>query len=78
RPRLTDARGERRLACVVRSNRRATVAQIAHEVNAGSDGKVSEYTVHRSLLCTGLHRHRPVLTPVHRRKRQQWACEHQN
>jgi len=38
RPRLIDA-------CVVRSNRRATVAQIAQEVNAGSDRKVSEYTV---------------------------------
>ncbi|KAK3514424.1 hypothetical protein QTP70_018247, partial [Hemibagrus guttatus] len=46
RPRLTDARGEQRLARVVRSNRRATVAQIAEEVNAGSDRKVSEYTVH--------------------------------
>ncbi|KAK3544763.1 hypothetical protein QTP86_026782, partial [Hemibagrus guttatus] len=44
RPRLTDARGERRLARVIRSNRRATVAQIAEEVNAGSDRKVSEYT----------------------------------
>ncbi|ROL43261.1 Bcl-2-like protein 13 [Anabarilius grahami] len=31
RPRLIDARGERRLARVVRSNRRATVAQIAQE-----------------------------------------------
>ncbi|ROL46064.1 hypothetical protein DPX16_1971 [Anabarilius grahami] len=38
---------ERRLASVVRSNRRATVAQIAPEVNAGSDRKVSEYTVHQ-------------------------------
>ncbi|ROL53338.1 hypothetical protein DPX16_20448 [Anabarilius grahami] len=65
RPRLTDARGERRLARVVRSNRRATVAQVAQEVNAGSDRKVSEYTV-------------PMLTPVHRRKCQQWAREHQN
>ncbi|KAK3536555.1 hypothetical protein QTP86_013755 [Hemibagrus guttatus] len=45
-PRLTDACGERRLACVIRSNRRATVAQIAKEVNAGSDRKVSECTVH--------------------------------
>ncbi|ROL49236.1 hypothetical protein DPX16_16851 [Anabarilius grahami] len=37
-PRLIDARGERRLARVVRSNRRATVAQIAQEVNPlGSD-----------------------------------------
>ncbi|KAK3524398.1 hypothetical protein QTP70_027992, partial [Hemibagrus guttatus] len=36
----------RRLARAVRFNRRATVAQIAEEVNAGSDRKVSEYTVH--------------------------------
>ncbi|ROL44000.1 hypothetical protein DPX16_10284 [Anabarilius grahami] len=82
RPRLNDARGERRLARVVRSNRRATVAQIAQEVNAGSDRKVSEYTVHHSLLRMGLDSCRPVrvpmLTPVHRRKSQQWTSEHQN
>ncbi|KAK3546987.1 hypothetical protein QTP86_007916 [Hemibagrus guttatus] len=50
RPRLIDARGERRLARVVRSKRRATVAQIAEEVNAGSDRKVSGYTVHDRVL----------------------------
>ncbi|KAK3507722.1 hypothetical protein QTP70_034827, partial [Hemibagrus guttatus] len=44
--RLIDAHGELRLARVIRSNRRAPVAQIAEEVNAGSDRKVSEYTVH--------------------------------
>ncbi|ROI81802.1 hypothetical protein DPX16_22037 [Anabarilius grahami] len=78
-PRLIDARGKRRLARVVRSNRRAAVAQIAQEVNAGSDRKVSEYTVHHNLLRMGLHSRRPVrvpmLTPVHRRKHQQWARE---
>ena len=34
------------------------------------------------LLCTGLHSHRlvrvPMLNPVHCKKCQQWACEHQN
>ncbi len=64
---------------MVRYNKRATVAQ---EVKAGSDGEVSEYTVHRRLLGMGLHSCRPVrvpmLTPVHRQKRQQWAREHQN
>ena len=59
-----------------------TEEQIAEEVNAGSDRKVSEYTVHRSLLLMGVHSHRqvrvPMLTPVHCRKRQQWAREHQN
>ncbi|ROI37056.1 Protein phosphatase 1 regulatory subunit 12C [Anabarilius grahami] len=75
RPRLIDARGERRLVYVVRSNRRAPLAQIAQEVNAGSGRKVSEYTVHHSLLCMGLHSCRPVrvpmMTPVHCRKSQQ-------
>ncbi len=37
-----------------RSNRRAAVAEIA-QVNAVSDGKMSEYTVQCSLLCMGLH-----------------------
>ncbi|CAI5647008.1 unnamed protein product [Oreochromis niloticus] len=54
RPRLIDACGEQRLAHVVQSNTRATVAQIAERFNAGSDKKVSEYTVHRSLLRMGL------------------------
>ena len=41
---------------------------------AGSDKKVSEYTVHCNLLCIGLNSCRPVrlpiLTPIHRQKRQ--------
>ncbi|KAK3536927.1 hypothetical protein QTP86_027060, partial [Hemibagrus guttatus] len=49
----------------------------------GSDRKVSEYTVYRSLLHMRLHSCRPVrtpnLTPVHRRNNgQQWTREHQN
>ncbi|KAK3570099.1 hypothetical protein QTP86_010970 [Hemibagrus guttatus] len=48
RPRLIDACEERRLARVIRSNRRATVAQIAEELNVGPDRKVSEYTVYDS------------------------------
>ena len=71
--RLTDVHGERRLAQVVKSNRRAHVI---------SDWKVSEYTVHHSLLCMGQQSSRavrvPMLTPVHCRKHQQWKHEHQN
>ena len=63
-PRLIGARGERRLAHVFRSNRRATVAQIAEKVNAGSIRKVSEHTVHRSLLRMGLRSRRPVRVPM--------------
>ena len=42
--------GQPRLTCVVQSNRLATVAQIAQEVNGGCDRRVSEYTEHHSLL----------------------------
>ncbi len=48
---------------MVLSNRQATVAQIAQEVNAGKDGKVSEYKMHHSLLCMGLLTRRPVRVP---------------
>ncbi|KAK3563503.1 hypothetical protein QTP86_030370 [Hemibagrus guttatus] len=67
------------MARVIRSNRRATVAQIAEAVNAGSDRKVSEYTVHHSLLRMGRRPVRvPILTPVHHQKCHQWARVHQN
>ncbi|KAF7664142.1 hypothetical protein LDENG_00188010 [Lucifuga dentata] len=66
-PRLIDVCGERRLVRLVRSNRRAAVAQIVEKVNAGSGRKVSEHKVHRSLLRMGLRSRRlvrvPVLTP---------------
>lgn len=63
RPRLIDECGERRLARLVHSNKKATVAQIAEEVNAGSDRKVSEHTVHRSLLRLGLRSRRGGKSP---------------
>lgn len=70
------------VARVVQSNRKASVAQTAEKVNAGFNRKVSERTVHPSLLCMELHTRRLVrlsmLTCVHSQKRIQWACEHQN
>lgn len=50
RPRLIDECGERRLALVVQSNCNATVAEITEKINAGFNKKVSEHTVHRTLL----------------------------
>lgn len=79
RPRLIDARGERRLARVVKTHSKATVAQVAEKLNAGSDKKVSEYTVHRSLLRMGLRRRSGALqAAVQQQKRLQWALEHLN
>lgn len=64
-PKLTDAH-------VVQSNRCSTVAQIAEKADAGSDRKMSGYTVGMEL-----HSYRPfkvpILTPIH----QQWGLEHQ-
>lgn len=51
---LTDTCREQRLAHMVRSNRQTTVAQIAKNVDADLDRKVSEYTVHHYWLCMGL------------------------
>lgn len=84
RPRLIDAQGEQRLALVVQSNAWATVAQITEKVNAGSDRKVSEHTVHRSLLrmeqsgCSPVRVSMLAAAHVHSQKRIESAHEHQN
>lgn len=75
-------RGQQRLTCLVRSNRRAAVAGIAEKVHTGCDGEVSQHIVRRGLLCMGLRSHGPVrapmLTAVHHRKLLQWARGHRN
>ncbi|KAG9337154.1 hypothetical protein JZ751_029745 [Albula glossodonta] len=57
--------------------RRSTVAQVAENFNDGYRSNVSQRTVHRTLLLMGLRSCRsvrvPMLTPVHRRNRLQWA-----
>uniref|UniRef100_A0A3Q1K3H4 Uncharacterized protein n=1 Tax=Anabas testudineus TaxID=64144 RepID=A0A3Q1K3H4_ANATE len=82
RPRLIDALAERRVAHLVQSNSKATVAEIAEKFNAGCDQQVSEHTVHRSLLRMGLRRRKPVRVPaqtvVHQQNRLEWAREHEN
>ncbi|KPP69749.1 hypothetical protein Z043_111475 [Scleropages formosus] len=61
---LIDACGERKLTHLVRSHRRATIALIAENLNAGHDRKVSEHTLHHSLLHMGLCSRRPVRVPM--------------
>ncbi|XP_053319803.1 olfactory receptor 1052-like [Spea bombifrons] len=58
--RIIDACREGRLVRVLKSNRRASVAQIADKVTAGSDRKASKHTEHCSLLRMGLGSRRPV------------------
>ena len=75
RPRLIDARGQRRLSRLVRTYRRSAVAQVTENFNGGHRRNVSQFTVHRTLLRLGLRSRRPVkvpmMTPVHRRKHLQ-------
>lgn len=71
---FTDDCGEWILACVVRSHRRPTGAQITEIVNAGY------YRTH-SLLQLAHYKAefgQPMLTPVQKQKHLQFACEHQN
>ena len=58
------------------------MAQVTENLNGGYGRNVSQSTVHHTLLHMGLCSCRPVrvamMTPVHRRKRLQWARECQN
>ena len=52
----------------------------SHKILMVVMGGMSQSTVHHTLLSMGLGSCRPVrapmMTPVHRRKHLQWACEH--
>ena len=82
RPRLINARGQRRLSHLVRTDRRSTVAQVTENFNGSQGRNVSQSTVHRTLLRMELRSRRPVrvpmMTTVHCRKRRQWARERRN
>ena len=58
------------------------MAQVTENFNDGHGRNVSQSTVHRTLLRMGLRSRGlvrvPMMTPVHRRKRLQWARKHQN
>lgn len=62
--RLKVAHWGRRLIHIVQSIGRATEAQIAEKVNAGSDRKLSEHTMYNSLLYMGVHSLRPLRVPM--------------
>ncbi|GBM51932.1 hypothetical protein AVEN_1513-1 [Araneus ventricosus] len=90
-PRAIDDRGERRVRRCVRANRRATVEQLAAQMNQGASMSVSSTTVQRTLLRMGLRSRRlvnaPMLTAVHRQDNARchttrsvcaWFEEHQD
>ncbi|GFW01891.1 HTH_Tnp_Tc3_2 domain-containing protein [Trichonephila clavipes] len=78
---LTE-RDERRLRCIVRSQRSKTLAQITTQLNDGANRTVSKPTVQRSLhrMCFGsrLPTRVALLNARHRAERLAWAREHRD
>ncbi|GFV32368.1 transposase domain containing protein [Trichonephila clavipes] len=73
-------KGLRRLSCMAEQNRSQTVTHLTAQYNAGPSRIVSEHTVQRTLLDTGLRSKRPnrvpLLTKRHRQLRLRLAREH--
>ncbi|GBO32269.1 hypothetical protein AVEN_135358-1 [Araneus ventricosus] len=82
RPCAIKEKGRRRLSRLVKQNRRQTVAHLTAQYNAGPSASISEHTVQRTLLDTGLCSRRPtrvpLLTKCHRQLRLQLAREHRD
>ncbi|GBM98948.1 Transposable element Tc1 transposase, partial [Araneus ventricosus] len=82
RPRVIKEKGRRRLSCLIKQNRRQTVAQLTAQYNAGPSASASEHTVQRTLLDMGLCSRRPTRVPLltkrHPQLRLQWAREHRD
>ncbi|GFW54944.1 transposase domain containing protein [Trichonephila clavipes] len=80
RPHAIKEKGRRRLSCMLEQNRSQTVAQLTAQYNVGPSRIVSEHTVQRTLLDTGLRRKRPTRVPLltkrHRQLRLRLAREH--
>ncbi|GBO24030.1 hypothetical protein AVEN_128699-1 [Araneus ventricosus] len=74
RPRVFKEKGRRRLSCLVKQNRRQTVAQLTDHV--------ADHEVQGTLLDMGLCSKRPTRVPLlrkrHRQLRLQWAREHRD
>ena len=77
---LVDARGQRRMARLVRADRRATVTQITTRYNQGGQKSISERTVRRTLRQMGYSSRRPHRVPLlsakNRKLRLQFAQAH--
>ena len=79
---LVDARGQRRMARLVRADRKATVTQITTRYNQGRQKSISERTVRRTLRQMGYSSRRPRRVPLlsakNRKLRLQFAQAHRN
>ncbi|GFV17227.1 HTH_Tnp_Tc3_2 domain-containing protein [Trichonephila clavipes] len=75
-------RCERRLRCIVNSQRSQTFAQIITQLNDGASRTVTKWTVQRSLHRMGFGSHQPTREPLlnarHRATRLAWARMHRD
>ncbi len=79
---LVDVRGQRRMARLVRDDRKATVTQITTRYNQGMLNIISEPTTHRTLKQMGYSSRRPHRVPLlsakNRKRRLQFTQAHQH
>ncbi len=79
---LVDVRGQKRMARLVRDDRKATVTQITTRYNQGMQNTISERTTHRTLKQMGYSSRRPHRVPLlsakNRKRRLQFAQAQQN
>ncbi|GFV52018.1 HTH_Tnp_Tc3_2 domain-containing protein [Trichonephila clavipes] len=75
-------RGERRLWCIVRSQRSQTLVQFTTQLNDDSSRTVSKQTVQRSLHRMGFGSHQLTIVPLlddrHRAPQLAWESEHRD
>ncbi len=79
---LVDVRGQRRMARLVRDDRKETVTQITTRYNQGMQNTISEDTTRRTLKQMGYSSRRPHRVPLlsakNRKRRIQFTQTHQN
>ncbi len=79
---LVDVRGQRRMARLVRDDRKVTVTQINTSYNQGMQNTISEHTTRRTLKQMGYSSRRPHRVPLlsakNRKQRLQFTHARQN
>jgi transposase len=82
RPRKTTKVEDRRIVIISKRNRRLTAPEIAAQINCSRQSPVSVTTVKERLHEVGLYGRvavkKPLLRPQNKKKRLEWAKQHQN
>jgi transposase len=82
RPKVTTKQEDKHIVVTSKRNRRLTASEICADVNRSRENPVSLTTVKRRLRSAGLKGcvavKKPLLRPVNKRKRLEWALQHRN